>query len=66
MSVAMFLHFGLLLCLVLYILPAMIASGRKHNNAAAICTLNLLLGWTVVGWITSLIWALTNPPQKAE
>src|SRR5215472_14372226 len=42
--------------LFLYFLPSMIAA--KKRNAAGIITLNLLLGWSVVGWIVSLVWAL--------
>jgi Superinfection immunity protein len=40
------------------------ASGSSVPAAtAAICALNLLLGWTVIGWIAALVWALTNPPR---
>jgi hypothetical protein len=50
--------------LVLYFLPAIVASRRKHHNSGAIFALNLLLGWTVLGWIVALVWACTavNPP----
>ena len=48
----------------LYILPTIIASNVKHHNAAAIFILNLLLGWTVLGWIAALIWSLTRPPPS--
>jgi hypothetical protein len=41
----------------LYFLPSIIA--RNKRNAGAIFALNLLLGWTFVGWIVSLVWALT-------
>ena len=44
--------------LFLYFIPAMVA--RKHKNHPAILVLNLLLGWTVLGWIGALIWALTD------
>jgi hypothetical protein len=53
---------ALIVALVLYFLPAIIASRKKKRNATAIGVLNLLLGWTVAGWIISLIWALTNDP----
>lgn len=37
----------------------------KKRNAGAIFVLNLLLGWTVIGWIVALVWALTvdSAPQ---
>lgn len=52
---------SLLLLLVLYCLPACIAHTKDHHNAGAILALNLLLGWTLLGWIAALVWALTRP-----
>lgn len=46
--------------LVLYFGPALIAKGRKHKSATAILVLNFFLGWTVLGWIGSLVWAYTD------
>lgn len=45
-----------------YFIPAIAAQGKR--NAAAIFWLNLLAGWTVIGWIGALIWALSKdaPP----
>lgn len=45
--------------LALYFLPTCIAFMRRHQNAAAILVLNLLLGWTFIGWIASIVWSLT-------
>lgn len=42
--------------LALYFLPAFV--GRKKRNATAILALNLLLGWTLVGWVVAFVWAL--------
>jgi len=55
--------YGLILFLVaiaLYFLPSFVASGRHKKNAGAIFVLNLFLGWTLVGWVISLVWALTK------
>jgi hypothetical protein len=41
-----------------YFLPSIL--GRKKRNAGAIVALNIFLGWTVLGWIVALVWALTN------
>lgn len=49
----------LLVGLALYLAPALVAGLRHHHNHNAILALNLLLGWTVIGWIIALIWALT-------
>jgi hypothetical protein len=49
-----------------YFLPAIIAWVRAHYNRVAILALNLLLGWTVVGWVVSLVWSFTNPPPRPD
>lgn len=46
--------------LIIYFLPTIIAASRKHHNAGAIFALNLLLGWSFIGWIVALVWACTN------
>lgn len=50
--------------LLAYLFPSLVAWYRAHHNTAAIVACNLLLGWTVVGWIGTFIWALTRPPVK--
>jgi len=53
------LGLGLLaLAIMLYLLPTYIASKRKHRNILAILLLNLLLGWTLIGWAGALIWSV--------
>ena len=49
----------LILAAALYFLPGIIASSRGHHNAPAIWILNLLLGWTFLGWAGAMIWAFT-------
>lgn len=49
----------ILFAAVAYFLPAMVAAGRHHHQTAAIFTLDLLLGWTLLGWIAALVWSLT-------
>ena len=59
-----FFHFHplfLLLSLFLYFLPAYLA--RNKPDFTSILLLNLLAGWTFIGWIIALIWALTARPQ---
>ena len=40
-----------------YFLPTMVALARDHRNAVAIFVLNLLLGWTLIGWVAAIVWA---------
>jgi hypothetical protein len=42
----------------LYFLPTLIAMARHNVNTLAIFLLNFFTGWTFVGWIASLIWAV--------
>lgn len=54
--------FGMVMLVIaigLYMLPTIIASLRKKKNAGAIMALNFFLGWTMIGWVVSLVWALT-------
>ncbi len=44
----------------IYFLPTFTAIQNKKLNMKAIFTLNLLLGWSIVGWIVSLVWATTK------
>jgi len=54
-----FLDLGLIiLFMALYFLPFFIAIAREHKNRLAIFLLNLLLGWTVLGWVGSLVWSV--------
>ena len=51
-----------LLCvgMLIYLIPSVIASNRKHNSAMAILALNVLFGWTFLGWAIAFIWSLTG------
>lgn len=40
-----------------YMLPWMVASLRGKSNAWPIFWLNLILGWTAVGWVVALVMA---------
>ena len=42
-----------------YLLPSFIAIMRGHQSWWAIVACNMLLGWTVVGWIFAFGWSLT-------
>jgi len=44
----------------LYFLPTIIAVCRDHINTVAIFITNFFFGWSVLGWIISLIWSVLN------
>lgn len=49
-----------------YFIPTVVAGVRKHHNAVAIGALNFFLGWTVLGWVGALVWALTRVEVEPE
>ena len=53
----------LLLMLALYLLPSIVARGRGMSNRWSILTLNLFLGWTLVGWVISLCWSVAGTAE---
>lgn len=38
--------------------PAIVAFARNHAQKWLILLLNLVVGWTGIGWIAALIWAI--------
>ena len=53
--------FMLFILLVVYFVPAIVAFARRATDAGFIFLVNLLLGWTFLGWIGVLVWACINP-----
>src|SRR5215204_2976422 len=51
---------GGLALLGLYGLPIVIGVARKHSQIAPIALINVLLGWTVIGWIGALVWSVAS------
>jgi hypothetical protein len=50
--------FFLICSILLYFLPTLIA--RDKPDVMAIFLVNLLFGWTVIGWFVALIWACAS------
>ena len=50
----------IILIFATYFLPTLIAFLRQHKNRLEIFLLNLLLGWTALGWVGSLIWSVVK------
>lgn len=48
--------------LVVYFVPTIIGVSRKSSNLGTIIALNLLLGWTFVGWVVAMVLALVSVP----
>ena len=62
---------GSVLVIGLYFLPSLIGALRDHHNMGAIFALNLLAGWTAIGWLVALVWSMTairraEPDQASQ
>lgn len=42
---------------MLYLAPSIIADAKEREDAFAVTMVNILLGWTVIGWFAALVWA---------
>ncbi|HAN96991.1 MAG TPA: hypothetical protein DCQ98_05955 [Planctomycetaceae bacterium] len=56
----------LVLGLLAYLAPSVTAAKRDHPRWASIVLLNLLLGWTVLGWIIAMAWAIRPRSSGSE
>lgn len=54
----------LFLPLTAYLTPTIIAGMRRHRNLLSIFVLNFCLGWTLLGWVISLVWACMATERK--
>ena len=50
--------FLFLILVIFYLIPAIIA--RKKENGVAIAFLNIILGWTIIGWVVCFIWGCVS------
>lgn len=53
-------------CVVFYLLPSLVAYIRQHQNAVPILVINLVFGWTLVGWVGSLAWAFSSDVRESR
>ena len=49
--------------IVLYFLPTIIAGLRRSTMTVWVALIDLLAGWTVVGWIVALVMAIASARQ---
>jgi hypothetical protein len=56
----------ILVTALIYFLPTIIALARGHHNGFAIFLTNLLLGWTLIGWVIALIWSVTASERRVR
>ena len=54
----------LVVLLAIYFIPTLVAHSNKKDDTIAIFLLNLLLGWTFLGWVIALVWAATKDKKQ--
>ena len=53
----------LVLCVV-YFVPTIVAMARNCAKKVGIIVLNVFLGWTLIGWVLALVWAVSDSEEK--
>jgi heme/copper-type cytochrome/quinol oxidase subunit 2 len=56
----------LVISALVYIIPALIALLKRRPKRITIMLINILLGWTVIGWIVAFIWSLKGSKKKRK
>lgn len=52
--------------LMVYFVPWYIAALRDHHRRFMIGLLNLLLGWSLIGWLIAFLWAVSPTRARRE
>ena len=65
MGGAIFFIIGYIMGIALYLLPSIIALA-KRNRRTKVILFNIFLGWTIVMWIISLVWACKRGEETQQ
>ena len=49
----------------LYLVPSMVGMNRNRERAGGVVVVNVFLGWTLLGWVGALAWAMALPLEEA-
>ena len=55
-----------ILIVAIYMLPTLIAYGRDHPRRSLIGLVNIVFGWTLLGWLAVFVWALVGPGEATD
>jgi hypothetical protein len=47
----------MILIVAIYMLPTLIANARDHPRRLHIALVNIVFGWTLIGWLAAFMWA---------
>ena len=51
---------GFVVSLALYFLPTIVASARRSTRTGTVFVIDLLLGWSFLGWIVAMVVAVAS------
>ena len=52
--------------ILFYLLPTWLAFDQGHRRRVTIGVLNVLLGWTIIGWFGLLLWSMTRSRRDSQ
>lgn len=55
-----------IILIAFYFLPTIVAANRHHPNSVGIFCVNLFLGWSLIGWVVALVWAVTATNETQQ
>ena len=58
--ISLFILLAFVFGLVTYFIPGIVAYYRDHPKKELILLINFLVGWTTIGWVFVLVWALID------
>lgn len=51
---------------LVYFVPTIVAARREHGDLWPILIINVLTGWTIIGWLTAMVWAMSPEMPRAK
>ena len=60
----MFTMLAFICAVAMYFLPAIVAHQRRHLSSGTILLVNLLLGWSIIGWVVCFAWACSGNTRR--
>lgn len=62
----MFELIAIVFVVALYLLPTLLGALNERRAVVPIAVVNILLGWTIIGWFVALFWALAPARQSSS
>ena len=56
----------MLISVLLYFAPWLIGLNREVNTCMGLFFVNLLLGWSIIGWVGCLLWAVCGQTRAQD